>query len=325
MKLNEKFMFSIIVAIYNSEKWLKETIESVINQTIGFENIQLILVNDGSTDNSLKICNDYKIKYSENIEVLSKNNGGVASARNLAIPYIKGKYVEFLDSDDFISNNALEEVYDFFEKYKNEIEIVAIPMYYFEGRIGAHYLNTKFENGNRIIDLKSNFTNIFVHVNSIFIKRELITKYKFDETLASCEDGKMAIQLLLEKQKYGVINNCRYNYRLRKDIKNSLSQTAKKNKNWYIKQLINYPLWAYEYCNDKIGYIPDFVKYIVASHLQWRFKEKPNNNIQLTEIENKIYEYLLILSIQYIDDYIIDMLTQISNEQKEYIKSLKIY
>lgn len=110
---------------------------------------------------------------------------------------------------------------------------------------------------------------------------------------------------------------------MRKKEKNSLSQIAKKDKNWYIKQLIHYPLWICEYCKRKIGYVPDFVKYMLASHLQWRFKEDLNNNSILSANENKKYNNLLRLSINQIDDYIIDALTQVSDEQKEYIKSFK--
>lgn len=323
MEIDYKYIFSIVIPIYNSELWLKKCIESVINQSIGFENIQLILVDDGSKDNSLAICEKYKHKYN-NIELISKKNGGVASARNEAIKLIKGQYIEFLDSDDFLSNNVLENVYDFFNKYKDKIDIVSIPMYYFDGRVGEHYLNKKFLKGNRIIDLTENFTEIFVHINSVFIKNELIKKYTFDETLVTCEDGKMIIQLLLEKQKYGVINNCQYNYRLRTTERKSLSQIAKTKKEWYIDQLVNYPFWVYEYCYEKLKKIPDFVKYILACHLQWRFKINSNKYKVLIEGEYKIYKYLLNFSIQYIDDYIIDELTQISKEEKEYIKTLKI-
>lgn len=321
--MNKKYLFTIVVPIYNSELWIEETIQSIVGQSIGIKNIQLILIDDGSTDKSKQICEMYQERYKENIEFMSKSNSGVSSTRNYAIPHIKGEYVEFLDSDDFISIDTLEKVYDFFKKHKQEIDIVSIPMYYFEGRTGGHYLNTKFDRGSRIVDLKENFRDIFVHTNSIFIKSDLVKKYRFDESLVSCEDGKMAIQLLLERQKYGVIDNCQYNYRLRKKEKNSLSQTAKKDKNWYIKQLIHYPLWAYEYCKRKIGYVPDFVKYMLASHLQWRFKEDLNNNSILSANENKKYNNLLKLSIKQIDDYIIDALTQVSDEQKEYIKSFK--
>lgn len=323
MNEDKKYKFSVVIIIYNSELWIKDAIESIVNQSIGMDNIQLILVDDESTDSSLDICKQYQQVYEENIIILEKKNGGAASSRNYAIPYIKGDYVEFLDGDDFISTNTLESVYDFFEKHKKEIDIISIPMQYFEGRTGPHYLNTKFQNGNRIIDLNENFTDIFVHVNSIFIKNKLIKKFRFDETLPTCEDGKMAIQLLLENPKYGVINNCQYNYRLRKDTKSSLSQVAKRNKAWYIDQIINYPLWSYKYCYEKLGYIPNFVKSMIASHLQWRFKGETNKYGVLTNEENEKYKELLLFSLRFIDDYIIDTLTQIPEEQKEYMKFLK--
>lgn len=321
--MDKKYLFSIVVPIYNSELWIEETIKSVVGQSIGIENIQLILIDDGSTDGSGQICKVYQEKYQDNIEFMTKPNTGVSSTRNYAIPYIKGKYVEFLDSDDYISSDTLENVYNFFREHEQEIDIVSIPMYYFEGRTGPHYLNTKFNRGDRIVDLKKDFRDIFVHINSVFIKSDLVNKYRFDESLVSCEDGKMAIQLLLESQRYGVIDSCQYNYRLRKKEKNSLSQIAKRNKDWYIKQLIYYPIWANEYCKRKIGYVPDFVQYMLASHLQWRFKEDLNNNSILSSNENKRYIDLLRLAINQIDNHIIDSLTQVSNEQKKYIKSFK--
>lgn len=316
-----EYLFSIVIPIYNSELWLREAIDSIINQTLDFNKIQLILVDDGSTDSSLNICKEYKNIYS-NIEIIKKENQGVASARNIAISYIKGEYVQFLDSDDCISSNTLEHVYEFFERYKNEVNIVSIPMYYFEGRITEHYLNTKFNKGTRIVDLQNECMSIFVHVNSIFIKHGTLTNYRFDETLVSCEDSKFIIQLLIDNQKYGVLDNCRYNYRFRSIGERSLSQIANKDKKWYIEQLKNYPLEIYEFCINKKGYIPDFVKYIIASHLQWRFKKDTYKNI-LGEKEIQEYKRLLKLSIKYIDDYIWDNLTQITLEQKEYIKFLK--
>lgn len=137
MQEDKKYKFSIIITIYNSELWIKDAIESIINQSIKIQNIQLILVDDGSKDASLNICKEYKKSYGDNINILKKKNGGVASARNYAIPYIRGNYVEFLDGDDYISINTLENVYNFFEEYKEEIDIVSIPMQYFEERIRA--------------------------------------------------------------------------------------------------------------------------------------------------------------------------------------------
>ena len=111
---NKSFKFSIIIPFYNVEKYIRDSIESIINQTFGFEkNIQMILIDDGSTDNSLNIALEYESRYPENIRILQKNNEGQACARNLGLKYAKGKYVNFLDSDDYLSRNTLKEVFNF--------------------------------------------------------------------------------------------------------------------------------------------------------------------------------------------------------------------
>ena len=87
-----KYKFSVVIPIYNVEKYLEETIESIINQSIGFEeNIQIILVNDGSPDNSEEICLKYKEMYPDNILYIKKENGGVSSARNTGLKKVSGE------------------------------------------------------------------------------------------------------------------------------------------------------------------------------------------------------------------------------------------
>ena len=123
--------FSIITAIYNCESYLSQSIESVINQDIGFkDNIQLILVDDGSTDKSKDIALKYKDKFPENIIVLSKQNGGPGSARNMGLDHACGEYVNFLDGDDMLSSDVLSSVYAFFDE--NDVDVVSIPLIFFE-------------------------------------------------------------------------------------------------------------------------------------------------------------------------------------------------
>lgn len=105
---------SIIVPIYNSEKYFKKCIESLVNQT--FKDIEIILVNDGSTDNSEKIIDEYIEKYPDLIKKINKENGGQASARNLGLKNAKGKYIFFIDSDDYIEENACEILYEYITK-----------------------------------------------------------------------------------------------------------------------------------------------------------------------------------------------------------------
>ena len=148
------FKFSIVMAVYNVEDYLEEAIDSVINQTLSFEeNIQLILVDDGSSDNSRDIALNYQSKYPNNIEVISKENGGVASARNLGLKHVNGDYVNFMDSDDKFSLNAFEKVYDFIENHDgNDFDVISIPVVFFDAMSGDHYLNYKFDMGD-VVDL----------------------------------------------------------------------------------------------------------------------------------------------------------------------------
>lgn len=104
------YKVSVVVPIYNVEKYLKTCLESLVKQTL--KEIQIILVNDGSTDESGNIAKSYAEKYPDKIIYLEKENGGLSDARNYGIPYAKGEYIAFLDSDDYIEKNAYEQMYN---------------------------------------------------------------------------------------------------------------------------------------------------------------------------------------------------------------------
>ena len=106
---------SIIVPVYNAEKYIKRCVNSILNQS--FKEWELILVDDGSSDNSGQICDDYSRQYN-NIMVLHKNNGGVSSARNTGIKNATGKYIMFCDSDDYVACEWCEVMYQAAEKHE---------------------------------------------------------------------------------------------------------------------------------------------------------------------------------------------------------------
>lgn len=111
---------SIIVPIYNVQQYLKKCIDSIIEQT--FNDFELILVNDGSTDKSGIICDEYK-KIDNRIKVIHKENGGLSSARNAGIDIAKGKYIGFVDSDDYISKFMFQKLYENIIEYNADISI----------------------------------------------------------------------------------------------------------------------------------------------------------------------------------------------------------
>lgn len=131
-------LISVIVPVYNVEKYLRQCIDSILQQT--YKNTEIILIDDGSKDSSGKICNEYAEKYS-NVHTVHKENAGLGMARNTGLENIKGKYVTFVDSDDWISKNLLEVLYyklkinnvDFcksgFQRVKNDGTMVSLTQY----------------------------------------------------------------------------------------------------------------------------------------------------------------------------------------------------
>ncbi|CEP50983.1 capsular polysaccharide biosynthsis protein [[Clostridium] sordellii] len=110
---------SIVVPVYNVEKYLKESLDSAVKQSL--KEIEIIAINDGSTDNSAEILEEYEIKYS-NFKVINQENKGLSGARNTGIAECKGEYIYFLDSDDYIDLNAMKYCYD--EAKKNNLDIL---------------------------------------------------------------------------------------------------------------------------------------------------------------------------------------------------------
>lgn len=107
--LKNKDLISIIVPVYNAQKYLEECITSVVSQT--YRNIELILVDDGSADSSSEICDEWA-KKDKRVQVIHKQNGGLSSARNAGLDIAKGEYISFVDSDDYLPKDALQVLYD---------------------------------------------------------------------------------------------------------------------------------------------------------------------------------------------------------------------
>lgn len=115
---SEKVQLSVIVPVYNVEQYLKQCIDSILNQT--FKNFELILVDDGALDSCPQICDNYS-KHDDRVKVIHKKNGGLSSARNAGIKVAKGKFLTFIDSDDWISKNYFEEMMKEQDKYNADI------------------------------------------------------------------------------------------------------------------------------------------------------------------------------------------------------------
>lgn len=199
-----KFKITVVTAVYNTHLFLREAIESIITQDIGFEdNVQLILVDDGSTDESGRICDQFAELYPENILALHKENGGVSSARNEGLKYVEGEYINFMDSDDKMQSDALRKAYEFLEIHRDEVDIVSIPVKYFDGSDREPLLNDKYANGTRIIDLTEEPTALLMSLSYAFTKSRLFEDLRYDTRLSFGEDAQITWQILLEKGSLG--------------------------------------------------------------------------------------------------------------------------
>ena len=115
---------SVIIPVYNVKEYIRRCVDSVINQSFDADKYEIILVDDGSTDGSERICDNYDRDYS-NIITFHKKNGGLSDARNYGMKYARGKYFTFIDSDDAIGNNFLSILYNLIKKYDVSISSVA--------------------------------------------------------------------------------------------------------------------------------------------------------------------------------------------------------
>ncbi len=312
--LDYPFLFSFVIAVYNVEDYIDEAMESLICQDIGFENIQIILVDDGSTDTSGEICDRYAQQYPENIIALHKENGGAASARNFGLTKIQGQYVGFMDSDDKLSPNTCKEVFYFFEKHSGEIDLVAIPMKFFGAKGGNHPLNYKFNHGTRVVDLHKNYDYVHISIAASFVTHKAAAQIHMDEKLMVNEDGKAILELLLRKPFMGVVSNVAYYYRKRQNETVSLSSNLIFKKKWYLPSLEEYTEKIFSEFEEEWGYIPEFVQFTTMYELQWRIKTPRIPFGVLTDEEKQIYWDKLLFLLRKIKEPIIQKQRSLNDE-----------
>lgn len=316
---NKKYKFSVVIPIYNTESYLKEAIESVINQTINFKkNIQLILVNDGSKDNSKAICLNYKDKYPENIVYVEQEHIGVSRARNNGINYIEGEYVNFLDSDDKWDKHAFKKIYTFFKNNK-DIEIVSGRMKFFEAREDYHLLDYKYDR-TKVIDILKNYDFIQLHITSSFIKSELAKQFRFNENLKYGEDANYINEIILQKRYYGVVKEALHFYRKR-FAGSSAVQNKEKSLDWYTKTVEGFYKNIVKISQKKYKNTIKYVQTILMYDIKYRLrKEIPNF---LNEDTKNTYIKNISILLNEVEDKIIVETRNMTSEYKIYALSLK--
>lgn len=315
-----RFKFSVVIPVYNVENYLKETVDSVIAQTIGFkDNIQIIFVNDGSPDNSEKICREYQKKYPDNIVYVKQENAGVSAARNNGINYIEGEFVNFLDSDDCWKRDAFELVYEFIKEADEDIDVVGARKKFFDARTGYHHLDYKFSS-TRVIDLLANYEMIQMDVTGAFIRSNSIGSHRFSTNLKYGEDAQFINSILLDNCKLGVVREAVHLYRRRSDESSAL-QNELKSESYYFDSPKYFHNDLIQQSINKYGRVLEFIQYTVMYDLRWRM----DKNIKGMLSQKKLEEYKDIInkSLQYIDDRIILQQRNMGVASKVYALGIK--
>ena len=174
-------------------------------QTIGFQNItQLILVNDGSTDESSSICLEYQAKYPNNIIYLYQKNAGVSTARNEGLRHTDSKYIIFLNADDYYHQAAFSTMLQFFEYNYLKIDFLAARMKFFDQRTDYNLHDYMFYK-TRLVNLEKEFDCIPGYVTSGMFKAEAMRNLTFSKHLRYYEDAYFIGSLVLRKRTIGIV------------------------------------------------------------------------------------------------------------------------
>lgn len=212
MKVEERVMekLTVIVPVYNSSKYLKKCIESILEQT--YVNTEIILVNDGSTDNSIDICKEFK-QIDNRIIVIDKENGGVASARNAGLEVATGSYVAFVDSDDYVEKDMYETMIEALNN--NNADIVECGFNQInieENKKKSRFMRKQILIGNSDCLLQlSKSENTFNSCCNKIYRSELIGDMRFKDWRYS-EDFFFNFLLYFKCKKKVTLDKCYYNY-----------------------------------------------------------------------------------------------------------------
>jgi len=299
------FLFSVIMAIYNTGKYLDDSIGSIINQTIGFEKIQLILINDGSTDNSQEICLKYKKKYNNNIIYSKIEHSGVSVARNIGLKYALGKYINFLDADDKWDFQAFRNALYFLEFHKN-VDLVAGRLKFFEALNIYHPLDYKFYK-TRVVNLTEEYNCIHISGPSTFFRNTLIKTQNFVKGVFSGEDTIFINNILLIKPLIGFIREVIYYYRRRSDSSSAVQNQAKKV-DFYFSQIKLVGEYLFEESKKLYNKALPFIQFYLGYNILFRilspaFKflnnTQYNEYIDIIKIWRKFFQINIIFSCIY--------------------------
>ena len=231
-------MVSIIVPVYNIERYIQKCVDSILAQS--YQSFELILVNDGSTDYSGKICDAYEAIDSR-IKVVHKPNGGLTSARNAGLSVARGEWIMHVDGDDWINHDMLKEMLYVAEKTSADVIIGNLRFVYEENNYWDYKMNDWSE--DKKDSLNKYISGGWTCVCGSMAKKYLYDKYNLrsPEGISYCEDFHLAVRLCYYSDKVVHINKSYYNYRQQPlSIVHNLNRKTEADEQWVYQDTIRF-------------------------------------------------------------------------------------
>lgn len=310
--------FSIIIPCYNAAQYLGETIDSVIRQSIGFEqHVQLILVDDGSEDDTVQICESFASQYPSNIIFCKQPHRGVSNARNVGLRVANGEIIGFLDSDDKWDHSAFAAINDYFEGNPN-VSIAAARIIYFDAWNTPHALDYKFDETKTV--------NIFetpdlpqLSACTVFYRSHAIAGIEFP-SIAIGEDFLFVSTAIIKQGVFGLVKEAVYYYRKRKDDSSAMDNNHHMM-SYYNETLKTTHEGLLDVSRVTYGFVIPYVQFAIMYDLQWRIIAQ--NDGWLDSSELKRYKNHIAQLLGYIDDEVICKQRRMSTFQKAYALSMR--
>ncbi len=289
---------SLIIPVYNTEKYIDECLISVENQTIDKRKLEVIIINDGSEDKSLNIIKKYISK--NNWKLINQKNSGLSISRNNGIDISTGNYIMFLDSDDYLDKDTLKDMYETIKKEKSDLVIGKINAFDSKGYYGYYF--DKYISKNETFYYKDKLD--IIATTSVCCKlysRKILKGIKFIPNLKH-EDHNFTAQIMLKNIKITTINKYYYYRRYREGEKDSIMQNLNKD-------TFNDLVKNYEILSSQVTLDDNVIKYSIRKMLNYIINNIVNNK---KEAKEKVYLYIDLLK----ENKIID---------KNYYSNLKTY
>lgn len=281
---------ALIIPVYNSEQFLEKCIQSLENQTIFSKGVlQIIFVDDGSTDASVSMLNQFRDRFPKTVSVTVQKNKGPSAARNEGLRKISSEIdvVGFLDSDDSLEQTCIEKVARFFSTHPS-IEVATIPRVFF-GRIeGDHPLNERFNTENDSISIIDTPFNPQFFVGGTFIRKPLLQRLKlnFDESLHYFEDALFITRILLETGEYGLIKDTAYYY-YKRESEDSLVDIHRLNGFPFLTLAIKGYNPLIQFSKKKYGQSIPYVHFLIMYHLRLSFRQRSQKMYEALSVDER--------------------------------------